>query len=55
MSAAAAERVGANAYQQPVDELLAALGTDERRGLGGAEARARLEKFGRILKVKRSL
>ena len=47
MSAVAVERDGITAYQQPVDELLAVLGTDARRGLGGAEARARLEKFGR--------
>jgi Ca2+-transporting ATPase len=46
MSAAAVERDGTTAYQQPVDELLAALGTDARRGLGGAEAQARLEKYG---------
>jgi hypothetical protein len=44
MSAAAAERDWTTAYQQPVEELLAVLGTDGRRGLGGAEARARLEK-----------
>ncbi len=47
MSAAAVERDETTAYQQPVDELLAVLGTDARRGLGGAEARARLEKYGR--------
>jgi Ca2+-transporting ATPase len=34
-------------YQQPVDEVLAALGTDGRRGLSQGEARARLEKYGR--------
>src|SRR5215207_8613055 len=47
MSAAAVERDGTTAYQLPVDELLAVLGTDARRGLGGAEAQARLEKYGR--------
>ena len=46
MSAAAVERDWTTAYQQPVDELLAVLGTDARRGLGGAEAQARLEKYG---------
>jgi P-type Ca2+ transporter type 2C len=35
------------AYQQSVDEVLLALGTDGRRGLSGGEARARLESFGR--------
>src|SRR6185295_11851671 len=35
-----------NAYQQSVDEVLAALGTDARGGLSEAEARARLEKYG---------
>jgi Ca2+-transporting ATPase len=47
MSAAAAERDWTTAYQQPVEELLAVLGTDGRHGLGGAEARARLEKYSR--------
>ena len=47
MSAAAVERDGTTAYQQPVDELLVVLGTDARRGLGGAEAQERLEKYGR--------
>jgi P-type Ca2+ transporter type 2C len=35
------------AHQQPVDEVLAALGTDARGGLGEAEARARLQRWGR--------
>lgn len=47
MSAAAVEKDWATAYQQPVDELLAVLGTDASRGLCGAEARARLKKYGR--------
>jgi Ca2+-transporting ATPase len=34
-------------YQQPVEELVAALGTDVHRGLSDGEARARLERFGR--------
>ena len=34
-------------YQQPVDAVIAALGTDARRGLSEAEARARLERHGR--------
>ncbi|MGH9905989.1 MAG: cation-translocating P-type ATPase [Pyrinomonadaceae bacterium] len=34
-------------YQQGVDEVLAALGTDPRRGLSEAEARARPEHYGR--------
>jgi len=35
------------AYRQPVDEVLAELHTDARRGLSEQEARARLEKYGR--------
>ncbi|HEX8138227.1 MAG TPA: cation-translocating P-type ATPase [Pyrinomonadaceae bacterium] len=35
------------AYQQSVDEVLLALGTDGRRGLSYGEARARLESFGK--------
>src|SRR5512134_128987 len=34
-------------YQEPVDEVLATLGTDARLGLSVAEARARLESYGR--------
>ena len=34
-------------YRQPVDEVLAALGTDARGGLGEEEARRRLERHGR--------
>src|SRR5688572_3931749 len=36
-----------NAYQQTVDDVLAALGTDARGGLSEGEARARLEKYGK--------
>jgi len=35
------------AYQQTIDEVLTALGTDARRGLSEVEARARLERYGR--------
>src|SRR5919109_2360089 len=34
-------------YQQPVEEVLAALDTDARRGLSEGEARARLAKYGK--------
>ncbi|MBX6367723.1 MAG: cation-translocating P-type ATPase [Rhodospirillales bacterium] len=34
-------------YRAPADAVLAALGTDPDRGLSAAEARARLEKYGR--------
>ena len=34
-------------YQQPVDTVIAGLGTDARRGLSVTEARARLEHDGR--------
>lgn len=37
----------ARAYQQTIDEVLAALGTNARRGLSEAEARARLERYGK--------
>ncbi|MBX6740461.1 MAG: cation-translocating P-type ATPase [Acetobacteraceae bacterium] len=37
----------AAAYRHPIDEVLSALGTDPRRGLSTAEARARLERCGR--------
>src|SRR5262245_44399862 len=36
----------ARPYRQPVDEVLAALGTDPQRGLSESEARARLERYG---------
>ena len=35
------------AYQQPFEEVVAALGTDARHGLTEDEARARLERYGR--------
>src|SRR5690242_3866363 len=34
-------------HQQSVEEVLAALGTDARAGLSQAEARARLQRYGR--------
>jgi len=37
----------ADAYRQPVDQVLAALGTDPRLGLSEEEARARLQRNGR--------
>ncbi|MCK6561793.1 cation-translocating P-type ATPase [candidate division KSB1 bacterium] len=37
----------ANPYQQPVEEVLAAFDTDAHRGLSKAEARARLETYGK--------
>ena len=47
MSTATIQRNQITAYQQPVDEVLAALGTDARRGLSEGEARARLERYGK--------
>src|SRR3712207_489585 len=47
MSVAEIQRERAEAYQQSVDEVLTALGTDARRGLSEAEARSRLERYGR--------
>ena len=41
------ERKATEAYQQRLDEVLAALNTDPRLGVSQAEARARREKFGR--------
>ena len=46
MSAAQVPHEHKEAYQHSVDEVLAALGTDARRGLSEAEARARLERYG---------
>jgi Ca2+-transporting ATPase len=47
-STAASETPGSSiAYRQPAGEVIAALGTDGRRGLGEAEAAARLERYGR--------
>src|SRR3954468_24663011 len=45
MSLAAGER-GLEAYQQPVDVVVRALGTEPERGLSEEEARARLGKHG---------
>ena len=36
-----------NPYQQSVDKVLAALGTDARLGLSVTEARKRLERYGK--------
>jgi len=47
MSTATIQASETEPYRQPVDEALAALGTDARLGLSDAEARARLEKYGR--------
>jgi P-type Ca2+ transporter type 2C len=47
MSAAKVQRKTTEAYQQRLDEVLAALNTDPRLGLSQAEARAQLEKYGR--------
>ena len=47
MSAAQAPRGLTAPYRQSVDEVVAALGTDARRGLSEAEAQARLAQYGR--------
>jgi Ca2+-transporting ATPase len=47
MNTAAIQRNEITAYQQPIDEVPAALGTDALRGLSEGEARARLENYGR--------
>ena len=47
MSTTTIQRNQETAYQQPVDEVLAALGADGRRGLSQGESRARLESYGR--------
>ena len=47
MSALKVQRERAEAYQQSVDEAVAALGTAANRGLSDAEARTRLERYGR--------
>jgi Ca2+-transporting ATPase len=44
--AAAPRNDRTDAYRQAVDDVVAALGTDARRGLSTDEARSRLEKFG---------
>jgi Ca2+-transporting ATPase len=46
MSEAAAPAAQPPAYRQPVEEVLAALGTDARRGLSEDEARRRRERYG---------
>ncbi|HEU4767663.1 MAG TPA: HAD-IC family P-type ATPase, partial [Pyrinomonadaceae bacterium] len=47
MSAARVQRKATEAYQQSLDEVLAAHNTDPGSGLSQAEAQARREKFGR--------
>jgi P-type Ca2+ transporter type 2C len=47
VSTATVQRNQITAYQQPIDEVLAALGTDARRGLSEGEAQARLKKYGK--------
>jgi Ca2+-transporting ATPase len=47
MSAATFQQPETDPYRQPVDEVLAALGTAARLGLSEEEARARLESHGR--------
>ena len=47
MSDAEVQRQRTEAYQQEVDEVLLALGTDAQRGLSDGEARARLERYGK--------
>ena len=47
MSDATIERDRIPPYRQPVDDVLAALGTDGPSGLSREEARARLERYGR--------
>jgi Ca2+-transporting ATPase len=47
MSTATIRQDQTNAYRQSVDEVLAAFETEARRGLSKAEARARLEKYGK--------
>ena len=47
MSTAKVQRKVTEAYQQSLDEVLAALNSDSRLGLSQAEARTRLEKYGR--------
>ncbi|SEO56288.1 cation-translocating P-type ATPase [Nitrosovibrio sp. Nv6] len=47
MSTPNAQQHPKDPYQQAVDELLTALGTDAARGLSETEARARLERYGK--------
>ena len=46
-SASSAKRSSRPSYQQSVDEVLAALASDAQLGLSVAEARGRLEKYGK--------
>lgn len=47
MSAASIQRNQIAAYQQPVEEVLTGLDTDERSGLSEGEAQERLKRYGR--------
>ncbi len=47
MSSNTVQSAGIEPHRQTVDEVLAALGTDARSGLSQAEARERLERYGR--------
>lgn len=47
MTAPKVQRKRADAYQQSIDEVLAALDTDARRALSEAEARERFERYGK--------
>lgn len=47
MNAGTNQRVSMAPYQQPVKEVLAAFQTDVTNGLKTAEARTRLERYGR--------
>ena len=47
MSDGAKPRDQAPPYRRPVDEVVAALGTDARQGLSREEVRRRLERYGR--------
>src|SRR3954451_14194826 len=47
MSTTTLQRDQINAYQQPIDELLPVFHTDAQNGLTEAEARARLDRYGR--------
>ena len=47
MSAATIQQDQLAPYQQPVDDVLAALATDPQSGLSEGEARARLERYGK--------
>ena len=47
MTAATIQLDQAATYQQDIDTVLTALGTDARNGLTAKEARARLERYGK--------